>query len=569
MEQFGGNSLMDAPEKPDKTSSKKKKSVESVGSLLRFDAKKEQAGADLSTLFSKKANLLEPDKLPKSESADITGLPERPKDILNKSMEITPAETQYVQSTIASEHLRDLAEAPEDAAEDLEPARDFLERVQAGADAQEAYDEIAASLPTPEELPDDMEEAEEAAEELPAEDIEDAPTPLDDEDEVDLGGPPSGNGGAGPGYGSGGGSGGTPPGGGGGPGARGPGGPGAPGGPGGPAGPGGPGNPNVPPVGPPNQPPQPPNPNQAPQNPNVQPQAPNVYYVNRHNLGDALLGGLVGYLIGRRRGRIKTEKRLLPVQKKLEKNVRQLEHDITRKEQLLVAAKRQQRQEQMARSVPQERPQTRREKQPEKTVQPESRLAMQKPKAERLAKVILAAEAQRVTEKKATEIRTTAKQNIRPEQAKTMHRAELMDVAEKIMVEGASLRQIYETRLIGEHQLRFLVSEFLQGKDIRSDLRKEMIEHEIDFERDPIMRDRVRSMVQSSGASSGLSQLLASAGALPAEVAKKEERYDPWKTPHPQDIQDEKDRKDDRAANMALVTGIVVLIVIIVWLLLH
>ena len=136
MEQFGGNSLMDAPEKPDKTSSKKKKSVESVGSLLRFDAKKEQAGADLSTLFSKKANLLEPDKLPKSESADITGLPERPKDILNKSLEITPAETQYVQSTIASEHLRDLAEAPEDAAEDLEPARDFLERVQAGADAQ-------------------------------------------------------------------------------------------------------------------------------------------------------------------------------------------------------------------------------------------------------------------------------------------------------------------------------------------------------------------------------------------------------------------------------------------------
>ena len=69
----------------------------------------------------------------------------------------------------------------------------------------------------------------------------------------------------------------------------------------------------------------------------------------------------------------------------------------------------------------------------------------------------------------------------------------------------------------------------MQGKDIRSDLRKEMIEHEIDFERDPIMRDRVRSMVQSSGAGSGLSQLLASAGALPAEVAKKEERYDPGK----------------------------------------
>ena len=299
----------------------------------------------------------------------------------------------------------------------------------------------------------------------------------------------------------------------------------------------------------------------------MQSQAPNVYYVNRHILGDALLGGLVGYLIGRRRGRIKTEKRLLPVQKKLEQNVRQLEQDITRKEQMLVAAKRQQRQEQAAK--PAERPQTRREKQPEKPITPESRLALQKPKAERLAKVILAAEAPRVIEKKAPEIRSTIKQNIRPEQAKTMHRAELMDVAEKIMVEGASLRQIYETRLIGEHQLRFLVSEFLQGKDIRNDLRKEMIEHEIDFERDPIMRDRVRSMVQSSGAGSGLSQLLASAGALPGDAIQKEERYDPWKTPHPQDIQDEKDRKENYAADVALATAVVVLGAIVAWLLLH
>lgn len=46
-----------------------------------------------------------------------------------------------------------------------------------------------------------------------------------------------------------------------------------------------------------------------------------------------LVGGIVGYLIGRRRGRIKTEKKLLPIQHKLEKQVTDLQQKIILREE--------------------------------------------------------------------------------------------------------------------------------------------------------------------------------------------------------------------------------------------
>jgi len=48
---------------------------------------------------------------------------------------------------------------------------------------------------------------------------------------------------------------------------------------------------------------------------------------------DLLLGGIVGYMVGRRRGRIRTEEQLLPVQKSLEKHVKDLHAKITTQEQ--------------------------------------------------------------------------------------------------------------------------------------------------------------------------------------------------------------------------------------------
>jgi hypothetical protein len=71
----------------------------------------------------------------------------------------------------------------------------------------------------------------------------------------------------------------------------------------------------------------------------------------------------------------------------------------------------------------------------------------------------------------------------------TLSRAELLILSEQIAVETSSLRNIYETHLIGEQALRRLVAEYLHGGDIHKALQREIVEHEIDFERDPALRN--------------------------------------------------------------------------------
>ena len=72
----------------------------------------------------------------------------------------------------------------------------------------------------------------------------------------------------------------------------------------------------------------------------------------------------------------------------------------------------------------------------------------------------------------------------------TMSRENILELSSKILVDGSSLRQMYETHLIGERALRRLIVEHLSGGNLREALRDEIIQHEIDFERDPMIRDR-------------------------------------------------------------------------------
>jgi uncharacterized membrane-anchored protein YhcB (DUF1043 family) len=230
-----------------------------------------------------------------------------------------------------------------------------------------------------------------------------------------------------------------------------------------------------------------------------------VAYYERHAQNRGLLVGLiVGYLIGRRGGRIRTEKRLMPVQHKLEKEVSSLQEQLDARERKIrkLAYERLPEDVKAAERV---KPLTRRiiEGAPERA----SRLGLEKPtRAERLGKTVIKAEAPLAVK---PELRS-----IPPEQVKSMNHNELLLLSEKVVVEGASLRQIYEQHLIGERGLRRLLSEYLQGKDIRKDLREEMVEREIDFERDPMLRDAAMHSATGGGSgSTSLQQLLEKAGA--------------------------------------------------------
>lgn len=250
--------------------------------------------------------------------------------------------------------------------------------------------------------------------------------------------------------------------------------------------------------------------------------APTVEYhqARANTAGAFLVGGIVGYLIGRRRGRIKTEKRLLPVQKKLQKEVVNLQSQLQQKEakiRTLAATKVQEKPrsiiekapapiaanpvERVIARVPEapavaatrlapERSHTdSRTPAPEahqlhgKRHAPEQIGHMLVGAAEAINKSPVAAEKMEKAEKQSAP-KLTVEKNI-----DTLNRAELMRISEKIIIDGSSLRQIYESRLVGEKGLRRLVKEHLKGGDIKKALRREIVEREIDFERDPGLRD--------------------------------------------------------------------------------
>ena len=80
----------------------------------------------------------------------------------------------------------------------------------------------------------------------------------------------------------------------------------------------------------------------------------------------------------------------------------------------------------------------------------------------------------------------------------TLNRNQLLKLSQNIVIEGSSLRQIYETHLIGERGLRRLMAENERGNDLGKALRQEIIEREIDFERDPQLRDSAHHAKQDA-----------------------------------------------------------------------
>jgi|GEM_PF-2085020 len=309
-------------------------------------------------------------------------------------------------------------------------------------------------------------------------------------------------------------------------------------------------------------------------------------------VGTALVVGFAAYLLGKRRGRIKTEQRLMPVQKKLEREVRAIHGTLAAKEtelRQLVRAQADLRRatERMTQEVaaaaarmpervvvPQaERPEMRAvpsvgqqgvERQP---LKPE--LAMNDPvpavrTPEQLAAQHIADAPERVPmlrnempleaapssplvtpmanryERPRSNVYDTPEISLLPERTPlrqevpvaSMTREEVAKAADEIIVGAATVRHVFETNLISERGMRRVVAEAKRGGDVRRVLAEEMMIKETGYERDPRLRDQpVRHAQDATSAQPAMSQ-----GALPAAIQPTEESVLPAPSPAPQPV---------------------------------
>ncbi len=95
---------------------------------------------------------------------------------------------------------------------------------------------------------------------------------------------------------------------------------------------------------------------------------------------------------------------------------------------------------------------------------------------------------------KGEEKQTAIKREAAGISAHTMNHSELLGLASEIEVEDSNLRSIFEGHLIGERGLRRVVAEYLRGGDFMKALKRELLEKEKDFERDPKLRDQGLTM---------------------------------------------------------------------------
>lgn len=219
--------------------------------------------------------------------------------------------------------------------------------------------------------------------------------------------------------------------------------------------------------------------------------------------GGLLVGGIVGYFIGRRRGRIKTEKRLLPIQKKLEEEVGALYAHIAQKEvqvRRLVRerAETEQLQVQQGKAHASELAQALESSQSPREAIKQSPLrtketvrARHNDPTEHLGLMtIKALETEPLKPprpEKIVEVKPL-KQSI-----ETMPRDQLLELSEQVVVGATTLRRVFETNLISERGLRRAVAEHRTGGDVRRVLAEELLIKEMSYERDPLVRDRPQS----------------------------------------------------------------------------
>lgn len=315
--------------------------------------------------------------------------------------------------------------------------------------------------------------------------------------------------------------------------------------------------------------------------PNVA-QTNNYYQEKRYkrddNTKNNLSEGIMGYLISRRKQRVKTEKKIAQVQHKLESQIISLDKQLKEKERIIIKAVIENNSYRNSErpTVPvyfNKEPSIKEVIKDRKTA-PEAQRLHVVPKAEkRIGHLLITNEAHSEVE---TSIRTTDKPEIQVEKlddkkVMTMNRVELLKTSEKVLVEGSTLRQIYETHLIGEKGLRRLLSVYLKGGNLAKALRKEIVEREIDFERDPQLRDMPSTSSSDSSSNSTadatLNQMISKATASFSSVSEEVAFFKAKAEYEKQEIL--RQQKQRRTSDAVLVSTITILIVAILFLYLN
>lgn len=77
------------------------------------------------------------------------------------------------------------------------------------------------------------------------------------------------------------------------------------------------------------------------------------------------------------------------------------------------------------------------------------------------------------------------------ERVSRMSHRDLLKASEKVIVDGVSLRTIYEAKQITESGLQRVMHEYYRGGDLKKTLDRELLAKEMSYERDPQVRDRL------------------------------------------------------------------------------
>lgn len=201
----------------------------------------------------------------------------------------------------------------------------------------------------------------------------------------------------------------------------------------------------------------------------------------RSSAGDFLLGGFVGYLLGKRRGRIKTEKQLEPVRASLEQEVGRLEQTIRRYEDRARASSeaRQQAPQAEARDVVSGEPDV-------ETTDPAARLSqqvleqseplahVQKKTAEHLTGMGVAQEAISYQTGTAESREERGDPSLTPQRVDTMPTSSLLRHVESIRYNQTDVRSLFERGELSDRALRGALKEHLRGNSIDNYLDKEL-----------------------------------------------------------------------------------------------